>query len=395
MSKIDKLLNTMELVHYMEKFKNKVFIFVVTEKNYIRDIIPDIIILQSFNIKVVLILGYKEDEELEKLMQENNKMILKISSVLKKNHLNPLPFLGSEIYTKKIDGKVEITGFDTEILKFALNKNKIPIIMPTGMDKRGNYNKLDGKEIALELAKTIKSDMVYLISELDGIEVNGEKRQFLNYSEVIKILKRTDKLDNKTKEILEYSLRLMDFGVDCGILKGETGNIYGEVFSYDTYGTLIKKVDDERIRNAYIEDVQSIYLLIKNEVNSNNILPIKEDDIEEEISDYIVYDVDNSIVALGKLNDYNEAAEIAKIATFPRYQGGKKAKKLCEKLIKKAAKKGKKYVFGLSVNDKMIRLFEGLNFYEVDRENLPMKWKENYDFTRPSRAFRLDLENEK
>jgi len=226
MSKIDKLLNTMELVHYMEKFKNKVFIFVVTGKNYIRDIIPDIIILQSFNIKVVLILDYKEDEELEKIMEENNKMILKISSILKKNHLNPLPFLGSEIYTKKIDDKVEITGFDTEILKFALNKNKIPIIMPIGMDKRGNYNKLDGKGIALELAKTIKSDMVYLISELDGIEIDGQRMQFLNYSDVEELLKTYPKLDDKTQEILQYSLKLMDCGVDCGILKGETGNIW-------------------------------------------------------------------------------------------------------------------------------------------------------------------------
>ena len=35
----------MELIHYIEKFKNKIFVLVVTGEVDIRDIIPDIIIL--------------------------------------------------------------------------------------------------------------------------------------------------------------------------------------------------------------------------------------------------------------------------------------------------------------------------------------------------------------
>lgn len=396
---IKKLLDTMELIHYIEKFKNKIFVLVVTGEVDIRDIIPDIIILQSFNIKVVIVIGYTEKYKDIALMDMNNKVtdiILEISGLLKRNDLDPLPSMGTEVFARKLKDRSEyarITGFDLETIEFALKHNKIPIIAPLGIDDRGRYHKLDEKEIALELACKINSNTIFYVSEVDGIEINNKKYQYLNYNQVKDILDKDNIEDKVTKEILSFSYDVMNRGIkEFSILKGETGNIYQEVLTYDISGTVISKVDDEKIRRAEIEDISSIYLLIKNEVARNNLLPVNEDGIEDDIDSYIVYEIDNSIVAVGKLSYYDEnIAEIAKIATFPRYQGGQRAREICKALIEKAREEGLEGVFGLTINPAMMKLFQNLGFEEIDRADLPEKWKEHYDFSRPSRAFYMEL----
>lgn len=394
---IKKLLDTMELIHYIEKFKNKIFVLVVTGQVYIRDILPDIIILQSFNIKVVLIIGYTEKYIGRDLTDLNNKVtdiILEISGMLKRNDLDPLPSMGTEVFARKAKDReyAKITGFDLETIQFALQHNKIPIIAPLGIDNRGRYHKLDEKEVALELACKINSNTIFYVSEVDGIEINGKKYQYLNFKQVKELLEKQDIEEEKMKEILNYSYSVMKKGIkDFSVLKGETGNIYKEVLTYDISGTVISKVDDESLRRAEIEDIPSIYLLIKNEVSKNNLLPVSEDEIEDEIDNFVVYEVDTSIIAVGKLSYYGDVAEIAKIATFPRYQGGKRAKEVCIALIDKAISEGLKAVFGLTINPAMMNLFIGLGFKEVTRDILPEGWKSHYDFTRPSRAFYLEL----
>lgn len=397
MAAIKKLLDTMELIHYRDKFKNKIIILVVTGKVYIRDIIPDIIILQSFNIKVVLIMGYTEnykEKDFEILYNKSIDMVREISSLLKRNSLEPLSSVGNEVFSKKLKDEeyANVIGFDLETIEFALNKNKIPILMPIGIDIRGKYHKVREKDLAKKLSKELKAEYMFWVSDLDGIEINGKKYQFFTPLQVKNILEKSDLDDKKTEEILRYSLEIIDDGIkEFSIIEGKTGNIYTELLTYDISGTLISRADDEKIRKAEIEDIPAIYLLIKNEMERNNILPITEEDVEEEIEDYIVYDTDGSIVTAGKLTDYGNYVEIAKIVTLLRYQGGKKAKEICSQLIETAKEDGKEYVFGLTINPAMMKLFLSLDFKEIDREELPLAWKENYDFSRPSKAFLLKV----
>lgn len=389
MSKIKKILDTLELINYIDKYRGKTIVLVVTGKNYIRDIIPDIIILHRFNIKIVIVMGINTDQKsMKKYSQEYFDIILEISSLLKRNNLSPLPSFGTEIYAKEeIDGTIEFDGIDKKTLNYALEENKIPILSSFAMDKRGRYLRLGKKKTTLELAKALKASIVFWISEEGEVKIDNKKYQFLYYEEI------KEQLKNKNNElypqkILEYGISLMDNGIKkFALIKGETGNIYTELLTYDISGTLISRVEDEGVKKADLDDIPEIYMLIKNEMERKNILPVTEEEIEEEIDRYIVYKMDEGVVAAGKLNYYEEMAEIAKIATYPRYQGGKKAKVVCEELIKKAKDEGYKKVFGLSINNAMINLFLGLGFENVERTELPEKWKENYDFNRKSKAF--------
>lgn len=392
MSNIKKLLDTMELIHYIKINKGKVFVLLIKGQNYIRDIIPDIIILQSFDIKFVIAIEYTEEEKqkIEHINQKFTQIIWEIAAMLKKHSLSPMSILGTNISVKKRDDNdyAQISEIEWDTLKYALLNNKIPVVAPFGMDYRGNYHLVDAKDLALEIAKELSPATIFYISEVEGIKINENVQQFLNYKQVMELIEKNIFEKSKVDDILKYAIKVMDAGIkDISVLSYDTGNIYKKILTYDIAGTLISKVDEEIIRIAEIEDISSIYLLIKNEMERNNILPVTEEEIEETINEYMVYDIDNSVIAAGKLKYYGEGAEIAKIATYPRYQGGKKAKQLCMELVKKAEKENLKFVFGLTINPGMMRLFESIGFKEIARENLPEEWKENYDFKRPSKAF--------
>ena len=396
MSGFSKLLQTMELIHYIEKFKNRIIILVVRGKMDIRDIIPDIIVLQSFNIKVALIIGNIEDYSRQRELSFNEaavEIIMDISSILKKNRLKPFISLGSEIIASNDGGEYgKILSIDDSIKK-AIDDNKISVIVPLGMDVRGNYYKILLDDLSLELAKELNSEDIYILSEKDGVSIGGVPYKFLNYNQVWEVVDKDVFEDERVESTMKFALRAMESGIkNIGIISGNTGNIYTELLTYDISGTFISRAEDENIRRAKIDDILSIYLLIKNEVERDNILPVAEKDIEEELNNYIVYEVDSSIIGVGKLNDYGDSVEIAKLAMLPRYRGGKRAGNICRELVKKARVDGKKQVFGLTINRSMMKLFEDIGLKEVKREVLPKKWQEKYDFSRPSKAYLINLD---
>ncbi|NLK63353.1 MAG: hypothetical protein GX287_07880 [Fusobacteria bacterium] len=390
MSDMKQLLDTMELIHYITINKDKVFVLLIKGQNYIREIIPDIIILKKFGIKFVIVIDFEDKmKKIEDINNDFTKTIWEIAAVLKKHSLSPMSILGTNISVKKREDSTlaRILDIELDTIKYALSKNKIPVIAPLGMDFRGHYHIVSARDLALEVSKQLQPSTIFYISNIEGIKQNDKIVQFLHYESIVKIIEK-DEESKPILDILKYSKRVMDEGIrDISILDYKTGNIYTKVLTYDIAGTLISKVDEESIREADIEDINSIYLLIRNETLKNNILPITEEEIEVYINNYLVYVVDSSVVAVGTLKYFGNCAEIAKIATYPRYQGGKKAKALCFELVNKAIKEGLDFVFGLTVNIGMEKLFLSLGFNEIDRSNLPEEWKKNYDFSRPSKSY--------
>jgi N-acetylglutamate synthase-like GNAT family acetyltransferase len=132
-------------------------------------------------------------------------------------------------------------------------------------------------------------------------------------------------------------------------------------------------------------------LLMSPSIKAGNVLSVSEEAVAHDIDQFYVYCVNDAIIASAKLIDYGAAAELGKFCTLPRYRGRGRARKLARNLIQRAREEGKVYVFGLSTSKEMWDFFKDLGFTETPRETLPDDWKRNYDFNRPSRAFRLDL----
>jgi amino-acid N-acetyltransferase len=172
-------------------------------------------------------------------------------------------------------------------------------------------------------------------------------------------------------------------------LKGEAGCLFLEIFTHRGKGTLLTNDYPNVIRRGQISDVMDIALLLKPYISSGAILSVSEDAIADEVEDYYVYTVNNSIVAISKLTDHGPAIELAKFCTLPRYQGKGRARELAEKMIETVKQANKEFIFALSIEPKMFEFFKSLGFEECTRECLPENWKKQYDMSRSSKAFKL------
>ena len=197
---------------------------------------------------------------------------------------------------------------------------------------------------------------------------------------------------NLSREFLAYlAVKQSAYTFDIILLEAKVGTLFQEIFSHRGAGTLFSREYSNVFRQAKPSDTSDIALLMKPYIRNGAILSVTEDKIIESLNDYYVYTVNGQIVATAKLTDYGESSEIGKICTLPRYQRKGRARAISEKIIELAKSRGKKWVFSLSTQEKMFVFFRQLGFLEVPREELPDEWKKGYDFSRPSRSFRLDL----
>jgi N-acetylglutamate synthase-like GNAT family acetyltransferase len=61
-------------------------------------------------------------------------------------------------------------------------------------------------------------------------------------------------------------------------------------------------------------------------------------------------------------------------------------------LLERAQSRGFEEVFALSIDERHWRFFESIGLMPCERETLPAAWQSRYDFTRPSRAFRIHFD---
>ena len=69
------------------------------------------------------------------------------------------------------------------------------------------------------------------------------------------------------------------------------------------------------------------------------------------------------------------------------------ARELAEKMIQTVKNAEKDYIFALSVEPKMFEFFKSLGFKECERSVLPESWRDKYDMSRQSRAFKLNVKD--
>jgi amino-acid N-acetyltransferase len=234
-------------------------------------------------------------------------------------------------------------------------------------------------------------DKIFYLSKLSGLRVD---RQFVSHTtpdEISRMLTARHHLNINPQRLEHLAEQNRRHGCEIVLLKGKRGNLFQEIFTHRGKGTLLTSDYPNVIRPGRLSDVMDITLLMKPYIRSGSILPVSEDQLAAEIAAYFVYTVNNSIVAVARLKDYGEAAELAKFCTLPRYQGKGRARELAERMIETARNQRKTYIFALSIEPRMFMFFRNLGFQTVEREQLPAEWRRQYDLNRPSRAFRLKI----
>ncbi|MCB0324354.1 MAG: GNAT family N-acetyltransferase, partial [Bdellovibrionales bacterium] len=247
------------------------------------------------------------------------------------------------------------------------------------------------RQCGLAIAEDLRARKVFYLTHVSALEIDGRRRSHLSADEAAELLAANVVL-NVEGAVLEDAIRAnRRSGSEFALLAGTPGAIFNEVFTHIGSGTLFTEAYPNVFRPARLSDVYDIGLLLKPYEEDGSILPMTEERIAEGIEHFFVFTVNDAVVAAARLIDYGVAAEVGKFCTLPRFRGRGRARKLALCLIERARALGKEYVFALSTSSEMWSFFRSLEFIEVARESLPESWRTQYDFTRPSKAFRLDL----
>lgn len=125
------------------------------------------------------------------------------------------------------------------------------------------------------------------------------------------------------------------------------------------------------IRDATLDDVESIYNLTKPYVDKGELLPRSKDDIADHIRNFIVADINRKVVGCMAIKFYSkEMTEFRTLVVDESFQGKGIGKMLVEKGLEIVKNMGVKRVFVLTRSE---GFFKKVGFETVKKEIFPEK----------------------
>jgi amino-acid N-acetyltransferase len=404
------------ILQYVPRFREKIFVVaidgdVIASENF-PNILLDLAVLRSLNIKIILIHG--AGMQIEKLAAERgvtlsntdgtgvtdeaalkisieaatqiiNEIMQGLTSVdLRAAYANsiiahPAGILGGIDYL--YTGRVE--KVDTKSLHLFLNEGIIPIIPPIGFDGEGKTFRVNSDNIALEVAEAMHAMKIIFLFSLDGLSLGGEIVRQLSIAETEDILKKKKVADNpKLTSKLEHAARACRQGVPrVHLLNGNVNEaLLTEVFSPDGIGTMVYSNEYQQIRRVFKKDVRGIMALIRQSVDSEELIRRTRNEITQSLEDYWVLEIDRALVGCVALHSYPDSgkAELACLYVSKTHGGlgyGQKLMAFAESL---AAEKGVQKILALSTQ--AFAYFQQKGGYsEVPPDELPPDRREKYE----------------
>ncbi len=263
---------------YVSKYKKDIIVIkyggnVLIDRNVFNNFISDINVLNKLGLSIIVVHGGgpRIKRELDKkrivskfingLRVTHKNIIDTVEEVLIDFNIdivNSLKELGSEatsFHTKneniiEVEPEREELGFvgipkkiNTILIEEALNKNKIPIIAPLGLDKTKQTFNINGDTAASAIAKKLKSRRLILMTNVEG--VYDDKKQLISEIKPFDIenLIKWKIVEGGMIPKIENCVDAVKNGVrGVVILDGrKPHSILHEIFSDTGSGTLIRK----------------------------------------------------------------------------------------------------------------------------------------------------------
>ena len=197
--------------------------------------------------------------------------------------------------------------------------------------------------------------------------------------------------DEQIFELLRIARRACSSGVSrVHILDGSVeGTLPCEIFSDFGSGTMVYVRDYGRIRDMESDDIPAVLTLMQPFVEKGILLPRTKQSLGDQLSHYVVYELDGAIRACAALVPYSDGQmEIAGIAVDRSCSSLGIGQKLVEFLIARAKKSGASGIFLLTTQTS--DWFEGLGFRLSSVSSIPEQRKAIWTPERGSVVYRLE-----
>jgi amino-acid N-acetyltransferase len=409
------------ILQYVPRFREKIFVVaidgdIIGSDNF-GNILLDIAVLRSLSIKVILVHG--ASAQIQKLAAERSVPIsnadgtgitdeptLKLSIEAATQILNdvmqgltsvdlraayansiiahPAGILGGIDFLNT--GRVE--RVDTKALHLFLNEGIIPVIPPIGFDGEGKTFRVNSDGIAVEVAEAMRAMKIIFLTSAENLRLNGVEVRQLSIIETEDLLKKQkagapgQDFDPRLASKLEHAARACRQGVPrAHILNGNVDEaLLAEVFSHHGVGAMIFSNEYQQIRRVYKKDIRAVMALIRQSVESDELIRRTRADIAAHIEDFWVIEVDRTLVGCVALHVYKEEkiAEMACLYVSKNHSGEGYGRKLMAFVEQMAAQKGVKEIFALSTQAFAYFQQKG-GFQETTADILPDGRREKYE----------------
>ncbi len=372
------LFRALEFAHYAGRFRDKVFVIGFTAETPFANLLLDLKVVTGYGIKVALVLP-DPAFQLEALISQSNHRGTRF-------HLSLLTDV-------LFDAPGDTVNLDFGRIETVLEEGKTPVIAFQSDAPESPGLSLTFL-LAGEIAGRLKADKLFLAGPHLEPLIRALPRSHVLAGELEELRKDLSASAGPGHgAVLDFIHQQLARGIpDIVLIEDKPAHLFREIFTHDGAGILFNQVRSSRVRQAKVGDVTDIGLLLRAEIEEGRILPVDENEIEAAVDTYWVYEIDGLLVGAARLKSCGSHwAELAQFATLPRYRGKGRARELALELEEQAARSGFKWLFALTIDERMGRFFTSLGFREAGRKTLPAEWREHYDLRRPSRAFVKEL----
>jgi len=277
-------------------------------------------------------------------------------------------------------GRVE--RVDTKSLHLFLNEGIIPLIPPIGYDGEGKTFRVNSDAVALEVAEAMQAMKILFLTASEGVILDGELIGQLSIAEAEELAKKKRGLDAGLLSKLDHAARACRLGVArVHLLNGLRDEaLLSEIFSQEGIGTMIYSNEYQQIRRVFKKDVRAVMTLIRQSVDSEELVKRTRADIVAHLEDYWVLEIDRNLVGCVALHIYPEQkiAELACLYVHKNQEGQGYGRKLMAFAEQLAAEKGAQQLVALSTQAFNYFQQKG-GFIEVTSEVLPPERRKKYE----------------
>ncbi|MEG9500017.1 MULTISPECIES: amino-acid N-acetyltransferase [Mannheimia] len=420
---------------YVNMHRGKTFVImldgdVVESPNFI-NIINDISLLHSLNIKLVIVFGARP--QINQLLTQNNiepeyynniritnpQSLEYVKQAVGKVHYDLFARLslrlphsevinvvsGNMILAQPIgvvDGvdyalSGKIRRINVESIKQQLAQNSIVLLGPIAPSVTGEMFNLPFEDIATQVAIKLRADKLIGFCEEQGIldEAGNVISDILpqDAQKVLNNLIEQGQYHTAKARFLQAAISVCREGVKRSHLLSykEDGSLLQELFSRDGIGTQFSMESSENIRIATARDIPGLLDLIRPLEQQGILVKRSREQLEMEIANYTIIERDGVVIACAALNVYPEEkmAEMACVAVHPDYRDSSRGDILLENIRKRAEQLGMEKLFVLTT--RTTQWFQERGFRLADAQDLPRYKRENYNYQRRSKVLILPL----
>ena len=417
------------ILKYVPMFRDHVFVLaidgsLVAHENF-QNVLLDIAVLRSLNIKVVLVHGVgqqiealaKQKEtaisdphgELEtdavtlELATEAAAMVsLEVMQGLTRNGLRCATCNGvrsKEIGILKGEDQLSsgaVDKIDDVLFNKLLDADTIPVITPIAFNREGAPLRINSDLLASELASKLNASKLIYMTTQEGLQISGQSLTNLPVADLEGLIKTaTKQMPERLLSKFKYAAKAINAGTPrAHILDGRVfGALLNEIFDKVGIGTMVYSNDYQSIRRAVTADAHSIYNITQNGVRSESLRERSQESIAATIDDYLVYEIDGSIVGCVNLKIYDsgDIAEIGSVYVQAFYQNKGVGRKMVEFACAEAQERGSRRAIAMTTQAS--KFFSKVCAFEEGTVNdLPAERREDYAQNgRNSKVLYLDL----